>query len=331
MLWAAVLAAMAPAAGLAQRCPGLTGLATDMEGDALRVQQVNPSPDLISSFVSVFNGVVRFQVRFAPGTFNRSTTEVEISIDLDQNPATGDNSQVAQIEALTGRELILSMGSDANRDMAFGRPFINAIQAFSSPVMYVTDGIDTAVPVKMLGNDDGRLNFRIVARHRVPNLITNELDRMPNRGLAPGTTCSGGQIVDSTSDGSGAAELVFVRGAVEAGFLALSVRFLPGSFDRQRSLVRFLLDTDQNPARQEFELSMGGPINQNNATLIGFGAGGGARFPVRFMNDGMDTLIPLTALNDDGILDFRAFAQIQNGAILSAVLDAVPNAGLAPG
>lgn len=47
------------------------------------------SPDLVSATVETSQAEVRIAVRFAPGTFDRNSSSIEIRLDTDENTATG--------------------------------------------------------------------------------------------------------------------------------------------------------------------------------------------------------------------------------------------------
>jgi len=53
---------------------------------------------------------------------------------------------------------------------------------------YVADGVDYVVPRSLLGNDDGRMTFKVLTTAGVAGafFIVDDLDVMPNVGLAAG-------------------------------------------------------------------------------------------------------------------------------------------------
>ena len=56
----------------------------------------------------------------------------------------------------------------------------------SVPVAFVTDGMQVTVPLSLLGNDDGRLNFQMSAYVLVAPSTTVLFDFMPDGNVPPG-------------------------------------------------------------------------------------------------------------------------------------------------
>jgi hypothetical protein len=116
-------------------------------------------------------------VRCAPGTFDPPTTHIQVGLDVDQNPATGD-----PFEGL-GLEYVINMGSsnygaEAEVLRFSGDPGYRRVGTV--PVSLVGDGTDVGIPLSMLGDEDGRLAFRVVTSYYLgANGFTGILDYMP--------------------------------------------------------------------------------------------------------------------------------------------------------
>lgn len=53
----------------------------------------------------------------------------------------------------------------------------------SVPVSFVADGMDVGIPLSLLGADDGRMNFRVIASSQVSTIgFSTILDYMPDIG-----------------------------------------------------------------------------------------------------------------------------------------------------
>ena len=124
----------------------------DSSVDALPDYRVPVSPDIVLAIVDVGHDEVVFRLRHRPGSFDPATTRFAIDLDTDQNASTGS----AGIEynvfvfAADGR------GADVARTMANGYAVVGTV-----PVSFVVDGCDVAVPLSLLGSDDGRFDFRV--------------------------------------------------------------------------------------------------------------------------------------------------------------------------
>jgi hypothetical protein len=119
-------------------------------------------------------------VRFAPGTFSPATTFAQFELDVDQNPLTG-----SPFEAL-GLDYIVDMGSSYYAGQARVSRFIGGTQyqpVGTAPISIVADGIDVGIPLSLIGNDDGRLNFRVISSGFLGgNGFSTILDYMPDIG-----------------------------------------------------------------------------------------------------------------------------------------------------
>jgi hypothetical protein len=170
--------------------PPLHGDVTDPVGDAVADARIAISPDLVRATADVVagSGSVTVAIQFAPGTFNRQTTRVSVLLDTDQDGSTG-NRQVSGLGADYGLDLDAATGlaavTKANPSACAAR-----LSCFD-PVGLVsitpgTDGMQVTVPLSMLGNDDGRLNFQMSAYVMVAPLTPVVVDFMPDSSLPPG-------------------------------------------------------------------------------------------------------------------------------------------------
>jgi hypothetical protein len=168
---------------------------TDPSGDA-PAQFGVVSPDLVSATVLRDGTDLIFQIRFAPGSFSAVDGRAEISIDTDQNSATGhpgeDNSCtndagiIGMDYRITMPDAVVTHYSGCNTPSGGG----------TATVATVTDGFDVRVALATLGNDDGLLNFKVISyRQLSPTSTTGISDYMSNIGSAPGTTGGGGVII----------------------------------------------------------------------------------------------------------------------------------------
>src|SRR5262245_30441187 len=131
--------------------PPIRGMATDPIGDATRSQAQGAavSPDLVSATLEIpSGGPMHVSIRWAPGTFSPATTYMSLSLDTDDIPGNGP-------------EFIV--GYDVGGQVRVSR-FVptNQLQTIGDvPVTFVANGLDAAIPLAMLGNDDGRMGFRV--------------------------------------------------------------------------------------------------------------------------------------------------------------------------
>lgn len=160
---------------------GLRGDVTDAIGDAGSFPGVAIPPDLRSASIEITAGnLMLVTVRFAPGTFNPATTFVQFELDVDQNPVTG-----SPFEAL-GLDYIVDMGSSYYGGQAQVLRFVGGTQyqlVGTVPISVGVDGIDVGIPLSLIGNDDGRLNFRVISSGYLGgDGFSTILDYAPDRG-----------------------------------------------------------------------------------------------------------------------------------------------------
>jgi hypothetical protein len=162
---------------------------TDATGDAVASAGVSNPPDLVRGVVDVSGGSVMFNVQFAAGTLDRQSTRLTIELDTDQNPATGITGAAG-----LGIDYVLDMWARNNQTSV--QRALPATCGTSGGACYAdagaasltvgTDNMVATVPLAMLGNSTGRLNFRVVAyASPQPTTVTTTADVMPDTTLSP--------------------------------------------------------------------------------------------------------------------------------------------------
>ena len=156
----------------------LHGDISDPTGDALPSAQVSIPPDLVQGTADVLAGDITFTVRLAPTTF-AGTTVLNIRLDTDQDPSTG---------LFVGTDYMVEMGEGyGNRAVITkyaGTAFYAAVGEV--PVSFVGNGMNVTVPLSLLGNDDGKLDFRVLSFTRPSTTTVFLHDGMPDFALSPG-------------------------------------------------------------------------------------------------------------------------------------------------
>ena len=170
----------------------LTGGATDSAGDAAARAGVPISPDLVSSVIDVSGGVLRLTVSFAPGTLSRAQIRISVFLDTDDNPNTGSpgldggNSDRPFIGSEYSIEAVIPPNSTQALIMrALGPNQFTSVGV--ATVSFPADEMAVGVPMALLGNDDGRLTFKVTAAYYLSETTATVTDYMPNIGL-PGAT-----------------------------------------------------------------------------------------------------------------------------------------------
>ena len=178
-----VASAQVPSAPvLSPAAPGLVHAEIrDTSVDALPVVSVPVSPDLVLAVVDVGPADVAFKFRFRPDSFDLKTTRVVVDLDIDQNAATGTAGVEYHVSVApaTGRaDVVQHIKPYVTAAGTPGRPDArNGVV----PVSCVADGCDVTVPRRLLGNDDGRFDFRV--RVFADPLATTVLDVLPDIGF----------------------------------------------------------------------------------------------------------------------------------------------------
>jgi hypothetical protein len=143
-----------------------------------RAPAPNP-PDLISGTADVQAGAITFTVRFAPGTFDPRTTRHNIDLDTDESTATG----------ILGLDYIVYIGTSTDLSSALIQRQQDKANVGTVSVSFVADGFDVVIPLALLGNDDGRMTFRVrsyASAYTGSDFDSSTVDFMPDQGLPPG-------------------------------------------------------------------------------------------------------------------------------------------------
>lgn len=172
-----------------------SGQASDPAGDAVPDSRLVPVPDLISVTMQVSGDEVRIAVRFAPGTFDQSTTWLQVMFDTDESNATGlrgvDTDGVDG--SLIGIDYMLDRASQGlvNPRQALLRcptsNFNDCTRAGTFTTVVQPDGVDYTLTRTSIGNDDGHMRVKVVSFAGIVGVgaLDEALDIMPDAGLAP--------------------------------------------------------------------------------------------------------------------------------------------------
>ena len=138
-------------------------------------------------------------------TFGASSA-VQFVLDTDEHAATGhqgSDSLCTADNGVIGVEHIVDFGTGSIASVVYGGNGTQAsVLPFAGPscnqfggvtltasgsVSYVTDGVDVTFPLALVGNDDGRLRFKVLSYGNLGgNAFTGVLDRMSEAGQPPG-------------------------------------------------------------------------------------------------------------------------------------------------
>jgi hypothetical protein len=167
--------------------PLFSGSVTDPSGDT-----GGGGHDVTAIAVTVLaSGTVRVDVTFAPGTLLAGDTDVILSIDTDQNAATGFQANPADA-ALIGMEYFVeapsSRGSTDIRVFKAVSAIDIALVATSGLVVTYPQAnvMHFEFPLSVIGNDDGKFALKAqTAVYVVQNGTSGRIDTAPNEGLPP--------------------------------------------------------------------------------------------------------------------------------------------------
>jgi len=144
----------------------------DSSVDALPDVRIPVAPDLVLAVVDVGSTDVVFRFRFRPGSFDPSSTRLAIDLDTDQNAASGTAGVEYHLFVFPAG----GRGADVARTIGTTYTVVGTV-----PVSYVADGCDVSIPRGLLGDDDGRFDFRV--RVFSQQALPAVLDLLPDVGF----------------------------------------------------------------------------------------------------------------------------------------------------
>ncbi|HLQ22073.1 MAG TPA: Ig domain-containing protein, partial [Gemmatimonadales bacterium] len=153
------------------------------------------NPDLVQADAIRNGNGMSFNVIFSAAGFDPATSSAQIGLDLDQDVSTGHPGVTADGQTdgnLLGSEIIINFGSafyGSNAEvLKYTGPPINTFTFVGTvPKVDIANGYQVTVPLSMLGNDDGRVNFKVTSSMQIsPTGFTGVLDVLPDVGSAPG-------------------------------------------------------------------------------------------------------------------------------------------------
>jgi len=169
------------------------GAVSDPRGDRLAVLGLTIPPDLIGATIDVSGGSATILVTFAPGTLERTFTMFSVLLDTDENPATGnagiigDSTTFGWDYSISGVNPQGSTVAQIVRALGPGQPGQVTPIGTATVTFPSDDQARVTVPLSLLGNDDGRMNFKVSGQQWITmSSATGVLDWMPDVGLPPG-------------------------------------------------------------------------------------------------------------------------------------------------
>jgi hypothetical protein len=169
----------------------LRGTTSDLPGDRQSVLGVSIPPDLISATIDVSGGSAAILVTFAPGSLEPTFTLFNVLLDTDENPATGnfgigaDSTTFGWDYSISGVNPQGSTTAQIGRALGPGQPGQVTPVGTATVTFPAADQARVTVPLSLLGNDDGRMSFKVNCMQWIagPN-NTGVLDWMPDVGQA---------------------------------------------------------------------------------------------------------------------------------------------------
>jgi hypothetical protein len=170
----------------------MRGTVIDPVGDSASTSFVPVSPDLVSGTIEVSGATLTLTATFAPGTLSQTQTLFNANLDTDENPATGFPSEPSSLGVdYFIRAVVPRNSTQARAFHVTGNASCLAVPCTlvgtSSVTFPTAEQARVIIPLTMLGNDDGRMNFEvIVLQYLTDDTTTPTLDTMPDRGQPPG-------------------------------------------------------------------------------------------------------------------------------------------------
>ena len=174
--------------------PSLTASVSDAIGDTVIFPvlrngvQLTPvvaiPPDLVGATIDVTSGNLTGTISFAPGTLSHTNTFACFMLDVDENastgaPAPGGDPPLGYDYSICA---VVPRASTTARVSRLGGGVATGVG--SAQVTFPTaDQVRFVVPLSLLGNDDGRMAFKVDAMQWVDDPIilnTSAIDWMPD-------------------------------------------------------------------------------------------------------------------------------------------------------
>jgi hypothetical protein len=195
---------------------------TALVGSAFDPTSDSTLGDLVSAALTVDGGNLTVEVRYTPSTFNPTKSNVAVLLDVDQNNATGQpgiDGGCSRDTAYIGSEYLLDIGSQGStpaRIYQYSYPPCNALTQVGTASITILNngtadnGYKITVPLSLLGNDDGRLKFKVISSEQINPPApgnTGILDVMPDEGTPAGVVTDQGPPIGllNAPDGFGIA------------------------------------------------------------------------------------------------------------------------------
>jgi hypothetical protein len=180
-----------------------SGKLTDRAGDSTKSTQLPKPPDFVAATIEVSSDTLTLTVSFAPGTLSEQTG-MRVYLDTDEDVKTGAVTFPRERNPIGADYAIRGVSPHVPTKAALTRETAPSQSTFLGPIDVTSPAPDKrriVLPLARLGNDDGRLLFKlecyaVVAtsadlpgQTRETNL--QYLDFMPNRDEKPGRVGSG--------------------------------------------------------------------------------------------------------------------------------------------
>ena len=162
----------------------------DPVGDIPSDARIVMPPDLMNATAYLAAGTLTFDIHFAPGTADRSTTWVRIDLDIDRNAGTGTRERngmgtdYSVLALANGRFASVQTGTPV--PSAAGRVCASCVG--TAPMTFTADTMQVVVPLSLLGlAEQPHLFFQIRAWPVVrQDSLVNVMDALPNDDVPPG-------------------------------------------------------------------------------------------------------------------------------------------------
>jgi hypothetical protein len=165
----------------------------------------------------VYNQTTLFlSAQFQPGTLDPTSLAFFIGLDTDQNPATGEQPFFP-----IGSEFVVGFNSLASTSQAtIFQQHVGLVG--SVPISFGTNSFTVAVPLSMLGNDDGAALFGLAEGVPTDPSSFDAFDYVPDSARGGGPL--GGPTSVLSLNDSGATTLLFALGIAALGLVKVTTR-----------------------------------------------------------------------------------------------------------